>query len=45
VFLGDNIVASMAVVGPAEGMPTEPDSALIAYMKETAARLSAQLSA
>jgi DNA-binding IclR family transcriptional regulator len=45
VFLGDGIVASMAVVGPAEGMPTDPDSALIAYMKETAARLSAQLSA
>jgi DNA-binding IclR family transcriptional regulator len=45
VFLGDHIVASMAIVGPAEGMPTDPDSSLIAYMKETAARLSAQLSA
>ena len=45
VFLGDNIVASIAIVGPSEGMPTDPDSPLVSYLKETAARLSQQLSA
>jgi DNA-binding IclR family transcriptional regulator len=45
VFLGDSIVASLAIVGPSEGMPADPDSPPVAYLKETAARLSRQLSA
>jgi DNA-binding IclR family transcriptional regulator len=45
VFLGDNIVASVAIVGPSEGMPADLDSPLVSYLKETAARLSRQLSA
>jgi DNA-binding IclR family transcriptional regulator len=45
VFLGDNIVASIAIVGPSEGMPTEPDSPFVSYLRDTADRLSRQLSA
>src|SRR5690348_3834772 len=45
VFLDENIIASMAVVGPSEGMPSDADSPLLDYLKETAARLSRQLSA
>ncbi|MFB9831904.1 IclR family transcriptional regulator [Actinoallomurus acaciae] len=45
VFLGDNIVASLAIVGPSEGMPADPDSPFVDVLKETAARLSGQLSA
>jgi DNA-binding IclR family transcriptional regulator len=45
VFLGESIVASLAIVGPSEGMPADPDSPLVDRMRETAARLSEQLSA
>jgi DNA-binding IclR family transcriptional regulator len=45
VFLNEYIVASMAIVGPSEGMPEAPDSPLIDYLREIAARLSRQLAA
>lgn len=44
VFLGENITATLAIIGSTESMPDSPDSQVIDYLKETAARLSRRLS-
>lgn len=45
VFLGEHIAATMAVIGSTESMPKSTDSPVVDFMKETAARLSRQLTA
>lgn len=45
VFLGDRIAATIAILAPIDGMVDTPDSRLVAYLREAAAQLSAQLTA
>jgi DNA-binding IclR family transcriptional regulator len=43
VFLGQHIIASLAIIGSSESMPDSADSKVIGYLKETAEQLSRRL--
>lgn len=45
VFLGDQIVATIAILAPIDGMVDAPDSRVVTYLREAAAQLTARLSA
>lgn len=45
VFLGENIAATMAVIGATESMPRSSDAPAVVFLKEAAAELSHQLTA
>lgn len=45
ILLGDQIVATIAILGPIDGMVDTPDSRLVTHLREAAAQLSARLTA